>query len=294
MPRYEDQRRHLATYFRQMAKFQLLKGDEEKFYGKKLIEGDDNEKEEAKQVFIQHNLRLVISIASGYKDRGVALLDLIQEGNIGLFSAVRKFDHTRGYKFSTYACWWIRQHVKRAIDEQSRTIRLPVYQHEISREIRQTQKYLLPRLGREPTLEDLTDFSNFSQDQISNALSLPKALEILDNQVGEDDDRRLVDVFENPNVDDPVELLGVERRREGIEMVLDNLENLMNLDGKEGTRDVTLFKMRMGICGYEAHTLDEVGAIFDFTRENARQIQVKIRRKLKLPSRERELRKLLG
>ncbi len=292
MPEYIDHGRHLATYTRQMAKYPLLSDEEEKFYGKLLVEGDNGEKERAKEIFIKHNLRLVISIAKKYNGRGVNLLDLIQEGNLGLFSAVRKFDYSRGYKFSTYASWWIRQNITRAIDDQRGIIRLPVYRYEVLRRIRQTQHYLFGRLGREPTLEDLAYFSNFSIDQISEAFTLPKAVEILDNPLDDNDERRLIDFFENPNAVNPGVLIDVKKRRKGVEKVLNDIEIAMNRDGKEGTRNVTIFKMRMGI-GYDVHTLDELGLVFGFTRERARQIQADIMRKLKHPSKEKELRKLL-
>ncbi|MBT4417007.1 sigma-70 family RNA polymerase sigma factor [archaeon] len=289
MPRYEDQRRHLATYFEQMAKFPLLTDEQERFYGELLVKGDNREKEKAKDKFVVHNLRLVISIASQYKGNGVSFLDLIQEGNLGLFKAVKKFDYDRGFKFSTYASWWIRQGITRGIYNQGRIIRLPVHQYGVLSKLRKIQHYLFGKLGREPTLDDLTDFSNLPRDKIYKLLSLPKALEILDNPIGEEDERRFVEILEDFDVDDPVGLMDVEQRREGIETVLNNLERTMD---KDGTRNIRLFKMRRGL-GYEVHTLDELGIVFGFTRERARQIELDIMRRLKHPTRKKELKNLL-
>jgi RNA polymerase primary sigma factor len=269
----------VRMWLREIGKTPLLTIHEEVSLAKKIEAGD----EEAKAVLTEANLRLVVSIAKRYSGRGMSFPDLIQEGNIGLIRAVEKFDYRKGYKFSTYATWWIRQAITRAIADQGRTIRIPVHMVETINRLIKTQGQLLQDLGREPTLDEVASEMGLAPDRVSEIMRIAPEPLSLETPIGEEEDSRLADFIEDGEAISPSEAASNLILREKIE------ESLNNLTARE--RDV--LKMRFGLDDGYSRTLEEVGRHFKVTRERIRQIEAKALKKLRHPSRSRKLRDYL-
>jgi len=269
----------VRMWLREIGKTPLLTIHEEVSLAKRIEAGD----EEAKSVLTEANLRLVVSIAKRYSGRGMSFPDLIQEGNIGLIRAVEKFDYRKGYKFSTYATWWIRQAITRAIADQGRTIRIPVHMVETINRLIKTQGQLLQDLGREPTLDEVAYEMGIPPDRVSEIIRIAPEPLSLETPIGEEEDSRLADFIEDQEAISPAEAASNLILREKIE------ESLNNLTPRE--RDV--LKMRFGLDDGYSRTLEEVGRHFKVTRERIRQIEAKALKKLRHPSRSRKLRDYL-
>jgi len=270
---------HVRMYLKEIGKTPLLKADEEIELAKRVEQGD----EKAKEQLIKANLRLVVSVAKKYMNRGMHLLDLIQEGGLGLMKAVDKYDWRKGFKFSTYATWWIRQAITRAIAEQSRTIRIPVHMVETINKMIRTSRKLMQQLGREPTDEEIAaemEIEAVKVEDIRKVSQLPVSLE---TPVGEEDDAELGDFIEDREVPTPDEA------------ALENLLKEHLLEALEGLseKERSVLKYRFGLGEEVPHTLEEVGNIFGVTRERIRQIESKALRKLRHPSRSKKLRDFL-
>jgi RNA polymerase primary sigma factor len=249
----------------------------------KKVETSLEKSNKAKAELIQANLRLVVSIAKKYTNRGLMFLDLIQEGNIGLMKAVDKFEYQRGYKFSTYATWWIRQAITRAIADQARTIRIPVHMIETINKLRRTSRYLVQEHGREPTSEEIAEKMEFPLDKVRRVLKIAKEPISLETPIGEEEDSHLGDFIEDKNVLSPGDAVVDFGLAEQTRKVLTTLT----------PREEKVLRMRFGIGEKSDHTLEEVGRDFSVTRERIRQIEAKALRKLRHPSRSRKLKSFM-
>ncbi len=265
----------VRMYLREIGKIPLLTYEEELDLAKKVLEGD----EEAKQKLAESNLRLVVSIAKKYVGRGMLFLDLIQEGNMGLIKAVEKFDYTKGYKFSTYATWWIRQAITRAIADQARTIRIPVHMVETINKLIRTSRDLLQRLGREPTPEEISKEIELPVDKVLEIQKIAQDPVSLETPIGEEDDSHLGDFIQDDDSPAPQDSVAYTLLKEQLEEVMNTLT----------PREAKVLKLRFGLEDGKARTLEEVGKEFMVTRERIRQIEAKALRKLRHPSRSKKL-----
>ena len=266
----------VRMYLREIGKIPLLSYDKELELAKRILEGD----EEAKQELAEANLRLVVSIAKKYVGRGMLFLDLIQEGNMGLIKAVEKFDYTKGFKFSTYATWWIRQAITRAIADQARTIRIPVHMVETINRLIRTSRHLLQQLGREPTPEEIAKEMDMSVEKVMEIQKIAQDPVSLETPIGEEDDSHLGDFIQDEDSPAPQDAASYTLLREQLEEVMKTLT----------PREAKVLRLRFGLDDGKARTLEEVGKEFDVTRERIRQIEAKALRKLRHPSRSKKLR----
>ena len=269
----------VRMYLKEIGRINLLTSDEEFEYAKRAEQGD----EEAKRMLAESNLRLVVSIAKRYVGRGMLFLDLIQEGNIGLMKAVDKFDPTKGYKFSTYATWWIRQAITRAIADQARTIRVPVHMVETINKLARVQRQLTQELNREPTDEEIAKKLGISIEKVREVYKISQDPVSLETPIGEEDDSHLGDFLRDEKTMGPEEYATVEMLKEELSGVLATLTE----------REEKVLRLRFGLDDGQCRTLEEVGQIFGVTRERICQIEAKALRKLRHPSRSRKLKDFL-
>ncbi|QGH34957.1 RNA polymerase sigma factor RpoD [Gracilibacillus salitolerans] len=269
----------VRMYLKEIGRVDLLSASEEIDLAKKIEEGD----EYAKKRLAEANLRLVVSIAKRYVGRGMLFLDLIQEGNMGLIKAVEKFDFRKGFKFSTYATWWIRQAITRAIADQARTIRIPVHMVETINKLIRVQRQLLQDLGREPTPEEIAKDMDLTPDKVREILKIAQEPVSLETPIGEEDDSHLGDFIEDQEATSPSDHAAYELLKEQLEDVLDTLTD----------REENVLRLRFGLDDGRTRTLEEVGKVFGVTRERIRQIEAKALRKLRHPSRSKRLKDFL-
>lgn len=265
----------VRMYLKEIGRVSLLTADEEVALAKRIEEGDPI----AKQELAEANLRLVVSIAKRYVGRGMSFLDLIQEGNMGLMKAVEKFDYTKGFKFSTYATWWIRQAITRSIADQARTIRIPVHMVETINKLVRIQRQLLQDLGREPTPEEIGAEMDLPTEKVRNIMKISQETVSLETPIGEDDDSHLGDFIEDNEAMSPEEFTSQEMLKEQLNEVLDTLTD----------REENVLRLRFGLEDGQSKTLEQVGKQFGVTRERIRQIEAKALRKLRHPSRSKQL-----
>ena len=269
----------IKIYMREMGQFSMLSADEEIKLANRIAEGDQS----AKNELVEANLRLVVSLARHYQGCGLSYQDLIQEGNIGLIKAAEKFDVSKGFRFSTYASWWIKQALSRAIADQSRTIRIPVHMTENINKFKKTERELLSQLNREPKIKEIADAMGISEKQAKEIQSYIVEPTSLDIQVGDDDDTTIGSFIEDTHFVNPESAYIKESNGDVVNAVLDTLSD----------REANILRLRFGIGGKKAMTLEEVGKEFNVTRERIRQIEAKALRKLRHPSRSRKLRDYL-
>lgn len=269
----------VRMYLKEIGRVNLLTADEEVQLALRIEQGD----EVAKQELAEANLRLVVSIAKRYVGRGMQFLDLIQEGNMGLMKAVEKFDYRRGFKFSTYATWWIRQAITRAIADQARTIRIPVHMVETINKLIRIQRQLLQDLGREPLPEEIGAEMDMPTEKVRNILKIAQEPVSLETPIGEEDDSHLGDFIEDQDATSPADHAAYEMMKKQLENVLDTLTD----------REENVLRLRFGLDDGRTRTLEEVGKVFGVTRERIRQIEAKALRKLRHPSRSKQLKDFL-
>ena len=270
----------VRMYLKEIGKVPLLTPDEEVALAERMADGD----EEAKKRMTEANLRLVVYIAKRYVGRGMLFLDLIQEGNLGLIKAVEKFDHTKGYKFSTYATWWIRQAITRAIADQARTIRIPVHMVETINKTIRVSRQLLQELGHDPSAEEIAAEMDMPVEKVRDILKIAQEPVSLETPIGEEEDSKLGDFLPDEDASEPSEAASFSLLREQLEEVLDTL----------APREKKVLELRFGIVDGRTRTLEEVGKEFNVTRERIRQIEAKALRKLRHPSRSKKLRDFLN
>lgn len=269
----------VRMYLKEIGRIPLLSSEEEIELAKRMEEGD----EEAKKKLSEANLRLTVSIAKRYSGRGMQFLDLIQEGNLGLIKAVEKFDYRKGYKFSTYATWWIRQSITRAIADQARTIRIPVHMVETMNRVNRTSRRLLQEYGREPTSEEIAEAMNLPVERVLEISKISQEPVSLETPIGEEEDSHLGDFIQDEHIPVPADEAAHTLLREQLEKVMDTLSE----------REQKVLALRFGLEDGKPHTLEEVGREFQVTRERIRQIEAKALRKLRHPTRSRKLRDFL-
>ena len=270
----------VRMYLKEIGKVNLLSSDEEIELAKRMLEGD----EAAKQRLAEANLRLVVSIAKRYVGRGMQFLDLIQEGNLGLIKAVEKFDYTKGYKFSTYATWWIRQAITRAIADQARTIRIPVHMVETINKVIRVSRQLLQELGHDPSPEEISEVMNMPVQKVREILKIAMEPVSLETPIGEEEDSHLGDFIADDDTPEPAEMASYTLLKEQLVEVLKTLT----------PREEKVLRLRFGIEDGRTRTLEEVGKEFNVTRERIRQIEAKALRKLRHPSRSKKLKDFLN
>ena len=269
----------VRMYLKEIGRFPLLTFDEETKLAEAIVEGGEGG-EMAKQMLAEANLRLVVSIAKRYSGRGMQFLDLIQEGNMGLMKAVDKFDHTKGFKFSTYATWWIRQAITRAIADQARTIRIPVHMVETINKLIRIQRQLLQDLGRDPSPEEIGAEMDIKAERVREILKIAQEPVSLETPIGEEEDSHLGDFIEDDAIESPVDYTNRVMLREQLDEVMDTLTD----------REENVLRMRFGLDDGRMHTLEDVGKQFKVTRERIRQIEAKALKKLRHPRRSKQLR----
>jgi RNA polymerase primary sigma factor len=269
---------HVKMYLKDIGKIRLLTAEEEVDLAQKIAEGDI----EARNTLVEANLRLVVSIAKRYVGRGMQFLDLIQEGNLGLIKAVDKFDYTKGFKFSTYATWWIRQAITRAIADQARTIRIPVHMVETINKVKKTNSQLLHENGRDPTAEEIAEKLDMPVEKVREILRVAQEPVSLETPIGEEEDSHLGDFIPDEDALSPADAAAMTFLRSKVNEVLETLT----------AREAEVLRLRFGLRDGTPHTLEDVGKEFNVTRERIRQIEAKALRKLRHPSRSKHLKDL--
>lgn len=269
----------VKMYLKDIGRYPLLTPEEELTYAKSMVEGDS----QAKEKLINANLRLVVSIAKRYVGRGMAFLDLIQEGNLGLMKAVDKFDYTKGFKFSTYATWWIRQAITRSIADQARTIRIPVHMVETINKLIKVSRSLLQTLGREPTTEEIAEAMGITEARVIEIQKIAQDPVSLETPIGEEDDSHLGDFIEDTSATAPIDAAEANMLKEQVNEILGTL----------APREAMVLILRYGLRDGRPRTLEEVGKVFNVTRERIRQIEAKALRRLKHPNKTKKLRDFL-
>lgn len=270
----------VRLYLKEIGKYPLLTTEEEIALAKQIAEGTPEEQAAAKKKLSEANLRLVVSIAKRYVGRGMQFLDLIQEGNLGLIKAAEKFDYTKGYKFSTYATWWVRQAITRAIADQARTIRIPVHMVETINKLIRVNRQLAQELGRDPTPAEIAKEMGISESKVREIIKIAQEPVSLETPIGEEEDSHLGDFIEDKNAPAPAEVASNAMMREQLQEVLHTLT----------PREEKVIRLRFGLEDGQAHTLEEVGKEFNVTRERIRQIEAKALRKIRHPGRSKKLR----